>query len=97
VSRGITCELDQPATLPASNANSSEVEIIARLRRLEELLVERTSGTGVLLRQNEAHDPERVKTERPHPHATELRDQIQGLAKDVSWLESVFVTDGFSV
>jgi hypothetical protein len=73
------------------------LEIIARLRQLEELLAERTSGPGVFLRQNEEHVPERVETEHPCLRATELSDQIQGLAKDVSWLESVFVTDGFSV
>jgi hypothetical protein len=97
VSRRITCELDQPVPQPVCTVDSSESEIIARLRRLEQLLVERTSGSGALLRENEEHVPKHVKAEPHCPHARELGDQIHGLAKDVSWLESVFVTDGFSV
>jgi len=79
-----TCELDQHNPQPTNNATSSKLEIATRLLRLEELLAERTSGPGVFLRQNEEHVPERVKTEHPYPRATELSDQIQGLAKDVS-------------
>jgi hypothetical protein len=97
ISRGITCELDQAIPQPVSDANSSESEIVARLRRLEELLVQQSSGSGILLGQNNEPVPEQAKDCQTPLHTSELGEQIQNLTKDVCWLENVFVTDGFDV
>jgi hypothetical protein len=97
VSRGIPCTLDQPEPQSPSSTNSPDSEVITQLRQIKEILEERALVSQVVLKPNDEHVPKNIDCKQACPYASELGGQIQGLARDFSWLDNVFVTDGFSV
>lgn len=97
VSRGITCELEDEVTKAAVNPNTvSEAEILARLQRLESLVLSQgfgqhdTMAYSSDLRTPESVDSQSQRTESRIPSPIrDVRPKILDLAEDVAFLDSL--------
>ena len=93
MSRNIRCDLDYPAESVSPSPPASKIELLERIRKLEELVETKESrhdgGEKQRSRGSETH-VQQTNTPTPSPHIERLDD-------DVAWLESIYNGQDFSV
>jgi len=98
VSRGIRCELEHPAARSSSGVlSASEPELLARIRKLEELVEsQQLQQTGSVKQLSEGPDGN-THSQRATSLSSTLSPQIEHLDNDVAWLESIYNGQNLSV
>ena len=93
VSRGIQCVLDYPVENASSSPTASKLELLERIRKLEELVETNKSQHDQGLKQHSmSSDIHLHQTDTPTPSP-----QTEHLDDDVAWLESIYNGQDLSV
>ena len=93
ISRAIPCQLDYPVETVPSSPTASKLELLERIRKLEELVETKQSqhdeGVKHHSKSSDAH-VQQTYTPTPSPQTERLDD-------DVAWLESIYEGQDLSV
>lgn len=93
VSRGIRCVLDYPLESASTSPTPSKLELLERIRKLEELVATKESQRdGGLEQHSKSSDIHVQQTYTPTSSP-----QIERLDDDVAWLESIYSGQDSSV
>ena len=85
ISRGIRCELEYPVESASPSPTASKLELLERIRKLEELVEKKESqhDEGVKQHSKSSNIHVQQTDHTPSPHTERLDD-------DVAWLESIY-------
>lgn len=99
VSRGIRCDLEIRVGKPPSPTNDSESALIERIKRLENiLLAQQNLDEGQHAEEAlETRQSSGAESHVQQVHSAALSPEIQCLANDVAWLESIYMGQNLSV
>jgi len=86
VSRGMRCELETLVSPSPATQNASESELLARIRKLEELVDSQNLQQNASIKQQLECSDTAPKLAR----SWKLSPQIEHLDNDVAWLESIY-------
>lgn len=94
ISRGIECDLVPPARPSAGIVRASESELLERIRKLEELLQEKSQRTG----SRNARSRSLISDRPPRQgQDSNVSLDIEHLDNDVAWLASIYSSQDISV
>lgn len=90
VSRRIHCDLEDVVRPPTGTANSSESELLERIRKLEELVESQKPSDNESVKQSSKQSSENGEPYTPQAPKSTTLPQTDHLDNDVAWLESIY-------
>ncbi|KAI4160851.1 MAG: hypothetical protein LQ342_005376 [Letrouitia transgressa] len=93
VSRGIQCELDYATENPSTAHSATELELLGRIRKLEELVENQESQQNKRVKQHRRSSD----TGAQHTLRSTRSPQTEHLDDDAAWLESIYTGSDHTV